>query len=336
MYSEFKISRVKSSTSAQECVSEIEIRHGLDFILKHFAAMDFPRKLSTKTTEGRQILVDDKPQALARFKQANWLDCRISAYTQLDDEPIIDFDINCQNQLDNVLTRIFKTIGGNPTVLFTGSGYHIYQPILSVSLEKYSNFSNYEEPSKQFLKFAEKYLSNRLSDANHNPSFKSCMVRLPGSINSKNGELVKIIRKWDGKRPDIVLLLGSFCAWLASKNLAERQNCNKNYYRNSSAQANNKIQWIEALLNTAVDDYRKTIVNLILAPYFVNIRGLANKNAYEIIKEWLELCAAKRKLDFNVDSLIGNALHNAVKTGYKPMRLHTLKIRNHEIYKELA
>ena len=57
--------------------------------------MDFPRKISTKTTEGRQILVDDKPQALARFKQANYLDCRISAYTELDDTPnfiFIDLD----------------------------------------------------------------------------------------------------------------------------------------------------------------------------------------------------------------------------------------------------
>ena len=44
-----------------------------------------------------------------------------------------------------------------------------------------------------------------------------------------------------------------------------------------------------------------------------NIRRLANKKAFEIIKEWLELCRAKRKLDFNIDSLIGNALHNALK-----------------------
>ena len=182
--------------------------------------MDFPRKISTKTTEGRQILVNDKQEALARFKQANYLDCRINAYTELDDTPnfiFIDLDTDCQIQLSKVLTKIFKAIGGKPTVLFTGSGYHVYQPILSVCLEKFADFSNYEEPSKQFLKFAEKYLSNKLSDANHNPSFKSCMVRVPGSINSKNGEHVKIIQKWDGKRPDIALLLGSFCAWLATK-----------------------------------------------------------------------------------------------------------------------
>ena len=40
----------------------------------------------------------------------------------------------------NVLTKIFNTIGGKPTVLFTGSGYHVYQPILSVCLEKICRF----------------------------------------------------------------------------------------------------------------------------------------------------------------------------------------------------
>ena len=144
------------------------------------------------------------------------------------------------------MTKIFNAIGGKPTVLFTGSGYHVYQPILSVCLEKYVDFSNYEEPSKQFLKFAEKYLSNKLSDANHNPSFKSCMVRVPGSINSKNGQEVTIIQEWDGKRPDIALLLGSFCAWLATKKLLQNQNWNKNYSRIwLDDQANNKINGLK-------------------------------------------------------------------------------------------
>ena len=335
MYSETKSSRYKSSIIVSAAVQPVEsdVRQGLTFILRHFSSIDFPRKISTKTTEGRQILVNDKPQALARFKQANYLDCRINAYTELDDTPgfiFIDLDTDCQIQLDNVLTKIFNAIGGKPTVLFTGSGYHVYQPILSVCLEKYVDFSNYEEPSKQFLKFSEKYLSNKLSDANHNPSFKSSMVRVPGSINSKNGEHVKIIRKWNGKRPDIALLLGSFCAWLATKNLAERQN------QNWLMSTNNKIQWIEVLLSTSLHDYRKTIVNLVLAPYLINIRQLDYEASLIIIRHWLELCAAKRKLDFNVDSLIGSALHNAKNSGYRPMRLDTLRTRNSEIYEILG
>ena len=58
------------------------VEQGLDFILEHFEFQYFiwPRTISTKTTQGRQILVYSKEEAFARFKQANFLDCRISAY----------------------------------------------------------------------------------------------------------------------------------------------------------------------------------------------------------------------------------------------------------------
>lgn len=42
-----------------------------------------------------------------------------------------------------------------------------------------------------------------MSDPNHLPSIKSCLVRVPGTINSKNGEAVRIVQKWDGNRPTI-------------------------------------------------------------------------------------------------------------------------------------
>jgi hypothetical protein len=51
------------------------VEEGLDFILSHFKE-GFPRTISTKTIEGRQIVVYNKDEALARFKAANYLDCR--------------------------------------------------------------------------------------------------------------------------------------------------------------------------------------------------------------------------------------------------------------------
>ena len=99
--------------------------------------MDFPRKISTKTTGGRQVLVNDKPQALVRFEQSNWLDSRISAYTELDDSPnflFIDIDTLDRSVLTKFLNR-FAKFGYFPTVLFTGSGYHIYQPVVQFTLE---------------------------------------------------------------------------------------------------------------------------------------------------------------------------------------------------------
>ena len=62
------------------------IEEGLDFILSHFQEPIWPRAISSKTTECRQILVDNRKEALARFKQANYLDCRVSAYGPNVDE----------------------------------------------------------------------------------------------------------------------------------------------------------------------------------------------------------------------------------------------------------
>ena len=96
-----------------------------------------------------------------------------------------------------------------------------------------------------------------------------------------------------------------------------------------------KIAWIELLLKTPLEDYRKTIVNLILAPYLVNIQGLAYEKALGIIKVWLESCALKRKLSFDANSMINTAVRTAQKSGYKPMRLDTLKQRNPTIFEDL-
>jgi hypothetical protein len=313
---------------------------GLELILAQFIGIDFPRRISTRTTEGRQILVNDKHQALARFKQANYLDCRISAYTELDDTPnfiFIDIDSLDFTGIEKVLNkcREFEWV---PTVLFTGSGYHVYQPVTPINLEDISDFADYRDRdlSKQFLKFVAEYFSAGKADTNHNPSLKSCMVRIPGSINSKNGEKVRILQEWNRNRPSIISLLGIFYSWLATKKIAECQNYKKNNYGIGLTQGNSRINWIESLLKIPLDDYRKTIVNLVLAPYLTNIRQLQYEASFTIIKSWLELCATQRKLDFNADYLTNAALVNAKKTNYKPMRLDTLKARNPTIYQILA
>ena len=53
---------------------------GLDFILSHLEQPIWTGTVSSHKTEGRQILVYSKAEAIAIFKQANLLDCRINAY----------------------------------------------------------------------------------------------------------------------------------------------------------------------------------------------------------------------------------------------------------------
>ena len=45
-------------------------------------------------------------------------------------------------------------------------------------------------------------------------SFKNCMLRVPGSINSKNNTLLHIIQHWNGTRPAINWLLRDFRRYL--------------------------------------------------------------------------------------------------------------------------
>ena len=113
------------------------------------------------------------------------------------------------------------------------------------------------------------------------------MVSVPGSINSKNGQEVRIIQEWDGKRPCITPLLGIFYSRLATRKIiAEKSQRSNSKFR--IQYSSNKINWIETLLKTPLDDYRKTIVNLILAPYLDQHTPSWNRNAFKIIKDWLE------------------------------------------------
>ena len=83
------------------------------------------------------------------------------------------------------------------------------------------------------MQFAEYYLSDNKADPCHTKglSFKNCMIRIPGSINSKSGlEEVKIIQRWNGYRPNIKPLLFRFDLYLLvskSKELHRHKKNNK-------------------------------------------------------------------------------------------------------------
>jgi hypothetical protein len=176
--------------------------------------------------------------------------------------------------LTATLKNIKEKVEGKPTVMWSGNGYHIYQPIEGEVLEQVELFSKFEQPSKSFLRFAEWYLSNGKSDHAHNTtvSFKNCMLRIPGSHNSKclkEGEdsQVRIIQKWDGHRPKINLLLGRFYSYLVDQEVKETKEVQRhnNYLPYVSRNHDNAIPWIEKLLQTPIENFRKTVLWQILA-----------------------------------------------------------------------
>ena len=103
------------------------------------------------------------------------------------------------------------------------------------------------------------------------------MIRIPGSYNSKcspDKNEVKVYQNWDGYRPPISLLLGSFHAFLVDQKIKEmklKKRIEKRYVITSGQ--SNSIHWIETLLKTSIEDYRKNALALILAPYLINIKN---------------------------------------------------------------
>jgi hypothetical protein len=103
-------------------------------------------------------------------------------------------------------------------------------------LENIIEFKSFDDPSQRFLKFAENYLTNHKADPLHNPKFKSCMIRISSSFNSKyireidtdsKSYHVKIIQNWNGYKPPIKKLIGNYLAYLIDFELRQEKESSK-------------------------------------------------------------------------------------------------------------
>jgi hypothetical protein len=335
-----------------------EVQEGLDFILNHLCEPLFPRTISTAATHGAQVLVFSKEEALARFTQANFLNCRIAAYPQpselssfvgvnLDIAPsivMIDLDRETfktqkafEMALIKTLRKISETIISEPTVIWSGCGYHIYLVLDAFVLEREDAFNNCRfglNPSQKFLRFAEWFLSNGKCDPQHNTtvSLRNCMLRIPGSINSKNGQTVRIVQKWNGSQPPINYLLRDYRRYLIDQQIRELQiqRCNNSRHEIEVNAISGKFLWIENLLQTPIADFRKLAIWRILAPYLLNIRSLSPDEAQDIIREWLDNCNQLRRLDFNPAHRIKRALNSS--KDFLPISCSKLKLENKGFY----
>jgi hypothetical protein len=95
-------------------------------------------------------------------------------------------------------------------------------------LEEEDRFARLREPdgkdqTSKFMQFAEEFLANKKGDPQHNPSVNSCLVRVPGTMNSKCAQEVKVIQRWDGQRPAINYLLRDFRRWLINEKIMQRK-----------------------------------------------------------------------------------------------------------------
>jgi hypothetical protein len=341
----------------QKINSEIELV--LDFIFSHFEEPLFPRKISTYKSENKQFLIRSKQEIIDSFIDSDSIDCKINAYpyfTEYKGIPryrpnFIFIDIDRNNfetdrrfklALSTTLKNIKEKLGNDcsPSILFTGGGYHIYQPVYCpTALENVIEFTQFDRPSELFLRFAKDSLSNNKADKSNNPSFRSCLLRIPGSINSKYISKVKIVQKWNGYRSPITREFAEdFRTYLIQKKIDvynKRQKVLlkiKNQNKNRNTNWNYYYDWIDKnILANPFEDFRKIIVDLILAPYLINVKKLSYEKSYQIIKEWLDKCNSLERLDNYqnfVNYRINYALKKAIRKGIGPMSQEKIKTEN--------
>jgi hypothetical protein len=358
-----------------------EFWEGLELLLGHFSNENeplWPRTISTALTKGSQKTVYDKSTVISYYEGALRQDCKINAYPRYDElveksllpttyKPkvsllFVDLDLKPEQhqkleQLNAILNDTLKNIhehlnGAIPTVLFTGGGYHIYLPLDANYIPLYEDlddFKYFENPSEKFMRYSEKKLSNGKSDKNHNPSFKSCMLRIPNSANTKYSwerAKVKLIQRWNGvrARPTKKFMIDDFHAYLVQEIVDEklkglRMQKKRHFNSTQNTTQIRTIDWIEKLIQTPIVDYRKHAANLIIIPYLVVCRSMTDRNEiHNVVMNWADKCAKFRRLDpsrreFSVR--VRRRIDEAMRVRIPPMTLDILKEKNRELYEAL-
>ncbi len=355
----------------------------IDILLSLFSTVKqqrlFPRKIMTSKTRG-QVTVHSIEQTIQVFEEADFIDCRINTYPSFLNEseekdfenginldifaPNILFidldqkDFSSKDVLDKTLTKILKHIssilyGVRPLLLWSGNGYHIIIPVKSTeALEHFEDFKGLNDrPSRKFLQFAKSYLSFNKADKANNPAFKSCLLRVPYTFNSKciidgKDSEVKIIQDFNNSEPlpEIDNLLVEFVTFLIDKKLKKdllKENMEKKVQSNNIQISKPKtpsttITYIEKLLGMGIRDYRKNAISLILAPYFSNVLKRSDDESFIKIKYWALKCNDVRPLKPSIkdfDIIINNSIKRAKVTGIKPLKFKdTLQYKNKKLY----
>lgn len=369
---------------------------------RHIHGYRLPRTISTGATNCRQHSVDSKDTIMTYYKAAMYEDCRINAYLDFEaikqrnksplntfsmsqdyrprpDYLLIDLDRKSfktneqlESTLQTTLANIDKNISGYPsarentTVIWSGNGYHIHVQLeWEMALEDMPEFANFknQDLASRFLRFAERELTEGKADQHHNPSIKSCLFRVPGTINSKAkaaglDPIVRVVQRgswtYTGIPQELAIgkvsndFLMKFHSHLVQEliddkveKLKRRQKLAEGLFRNNNNNNNNNdssLIWIDKLLQTPVEDNRKDLLYWVLAPYLITVRGLDCDIAYAILDAWLDKCAELRRLEPDRTSFwyrIRNCLDTAESQARRPIRFETFKEYYPDVYKAL-
>ena len=238
----------------------------------------------------------------------------------------------------------------------------------------YSYSASHRLPANMFLWFAEDYLTGGKGDSGHRPSVRSSMIRVPGSYNSKYpqdvGE-VKILQRWDGHtKAHILFLLGAFYRGIRddykrqARMLARARKVKRRVVQAAqialdrtlldvmpvpgviatqafgegaySIYAHNKYWYIDKLLQTPIEDFRKRSIDLLLAPFLITIKGMSADTAERIMLNWLERCSALKPLDFDAAQRVQEKIAYVKESNYLPLGEEKFKAQDSGLFFRLA
>ncbi len=331
-----------------------------------------------------QFTVNTIQEILKRCVQSDFKDCRINAYPEaivkegiLIQSPnfvFVDLDLgnfdNDINKLDRVKSSTLRKMehmqGSHPTLTWTGNGYHIYLPIDVPVLDNEYVFSKDKFPnlfslkgkysqyfvSEAYMQFAEDYFTSGRADPNHRPKYKTCLIRIPDTFNSKclnrglslEDSKVRILQKWNGKRIDGEAITHEFMIWLTkqeinlnklSSNRVPSFKKNKSKYlesgeRHHQNKSSSRIEWIDRLLQIPIEDQRKYCLWRIIGPYLLNVKNISEAETAKTMEKWLDLCSNLKRLDFEPKIKIYSIIKG--NKGFKPISYTKLKDENRELY----
>ena len=305
--------------------------------------------MSTFASQGKQFIVCNKEQILDACIKSNFKDCRLNAYPILEDglqqaPNILFIDLDCKSELTELNRNLEKTLniikgklkGWRPTVLWSGNGYHIYIVLDIRPLELIKELKELsDEPSNQFLKFAENLFTNNERDNNHKPSFKSCLLRIPNTINSKNKSEVKIIKRYNTNNIQKIdnNSLREFRVFLADEDIKKKVDSKQKYYSVKYNENSNSIpkcyQWIgDKLLKTPIPDYRKRTIDLVLVPFFIVIKKFSASQTFDLNKEYFITCHKLQPLNPSINEFenrIKMAIEKSIDNKIPPIKIQNMR-----------
>jgi len=306
-----------------------KIRFAVEHILTHFEEPQWPRNVQSKMNNGIQFKANSIDEALDYFEKSNYLDCRISVFSEHEINEVLPngifIDLDNVSALHLVKARIYRLIKGVPLVIFTGRGLALLQPIEIKSMKHlvHENLDG-ETISKEFLRFMKDYLTgNRADPANH-PSLKNCLLRVPYTVNSKNNKQVEFKETWNKQRASI-------------RNIPFKQHIKKIIEKNKRKNCQTltvnpeNFSWIENLLQDRNGNFGEQITAFVLSRYLVNVKQLDVDQSVSIIKQWISY-PNRRKLS---KSEIRHRCNKALKDGKLPVSLETIKQNNPGSYQNI-